>query len=70
MSKGYPNIWKIERCLKGECRGERVTHRWAVPSSTPMGLMTECYDCHKTRKIKCQTKTTLKEEEKNTNTLK
>ena len=45
----YPIIWKTEKCLMGECRAERTSHRWSVPASVPSGLMTECYDCHITR---------------------
>lgn len=48
----YPIIWKSEPCEVGECRGMRTTHRWSVPSGVPSGLMTECYDCHKTRLVK------------------
>ena len=48
----YPIIWKIESCFKGECKDERTSHRWSVPATTPAGLMTECYDCHKTRNVR------------------
>ena len=52
----YPIIWKIEPCLIGECRGERTSHRWSVPFTAPNGLMTECYDCHKTREVHIEKK--------------
>ena len=48
----YPIIWKTSKCAMGECRSERVSHRWSVPTGTPEGMMTECYDCHKTRIVK------------------
>lgn len=48
----YPIIWKSTKCEPGECRDKRITHRWAVPCSVPMGLATECYDCHKTRLVR------------------
>lgn len=47
----YPKIWKVESCLVGECRDERTSHRWSIPLSSAEGLVTECYDCHKTRRV-------------------
>ncbi len=50
----YPIIWKSTKCEMGECRSERTSHRWAIPASVPAGLMTECYDCHKTRMVEIE----------------
>ena len=47
----YPKIWKTEKCLKGECRENRTQHWWSIPSSTPFGLVSECYHCHKLKQI-------------------
>lgn len=47
----YPIIWKTEQCLVSECKSDRTFHRWSVPFTTPAGLTTECYDCHKTKRI-------------------
>lgn len=47
----YPIIWKVEECKSGECKGDRTRHRWSVPSVTPMGSMTECFECHKSRLV-------------------
>ena len=48
----YPVIWKTTKCNIGECRSERTSHRWAIPSGSPNGMMTECYDCRMTRIVK------------------
>ena len=48
----YPIIWKVESCLRGECKDERTHHRWSIPFSAPDGLRSECYDCHKSRDVK------------------
>ena len=48
----YPIIWKMTKCEVGECREARLSHRWSIPASVPSGMMTECYDCHKTRLVK------------------
>lgn len=48
----YPIIWKSTPCQVGECRDQRISHRWSIPATTAIGLMTECYDCHKTRIVK------------------
>lgn len=50
----YPVIWKKESCLKGECRAERIEHRWSIPFCSPAGLAVECYDCHKVKFIKAE----------------
>lgn len=47
----YPIIWKTESCLRGECKEGRTVHRWSLPFSEPDGLVCECYDCHKTKRI-------------------
>jgi hypothetical protein len=47
----YPVIWKTTKCLMGECRSERTSHRWAIAATYPNGLATECYDCHKIRDV-------------------
>ena len=47
----YPIIWKSTKCQIGECRAMRDKHRWAIPTGAPNGLMTECYDCHKTNRV-------------------
>ena len=46
-----PIIWKKTDCLQGECKGTNSKHWWSVPFTTPGGLTTECYHCHKTRFI-------------------
>jgi hypothetical protein len=48
-SQAYPIIWKKTKSLEGECAGNQKFHRWSVPLGSGMGLMTECYDCHKAR---------------------
>ena len=55
----YPVIWKITKCSSypeyddlSKCVRDRLLHRWSVPQGTAMGLMAECYDCHKTRFVK------------------
>ena len=47
-----PVIWKKESCLRGECEGERIVHWWSIPFTAPMGLVTECYHCGKTKEVK------------------
>lgn len=47
-----PVIWKRRPCLAGECKGDRTKHWESIPFSTPYGLVTECFHCHKIRHIK------------------
>jgi len=47
----YPIIWKQESCLRGECKGDRSQHWWSLPFTAAMGLMCECYHCHKFKHI-------------------
>ncbi len=54
MEDEYPIIWKKEPCLRGECKSERDRHWWSVPFTAPQGLTTECYHCHKTRRIEVE----------------
>ena len=49
-----PIIWKEESCLIGSCKDSRIKHRWSIPFTTPWGLTTECFDCHKTRHIEVE----------------
>lgn len=47
----YPIIWKEESCLMGECKGGRIRHLWSLPFTAASGLMCECFNCHKFKKI-------------------
>lgn len=47
-------FWKEEHCLMGTCRGLREKHRLSIPFTTPSGLVTECYDCGKTRSVRVE----------------
>lgn len=52
-----PVIWKKESCLVGQCKGLQDKHGWSIPFTTPMGLVTECYHCGKTRIVRVETDT-------------
>ena len=56
IMSGYPIIWKHEVCGIGECRATRNSHRWSIPFGSAAGLTIECYDCHKTRFVKVDSK--------------
>lgn len=47
----YPIIWNTSRCEMGECKNDRIVHRWSLPFTTACGLTSECYDCSKTREV-------------------
>ncbi len=51
MKTENPIIWKKEPCLRGECKGTHDRHWWSIPFTAPMGLVTECYHCGKTREV-------------------
>ena len=54
MEEEYPIIWKKEGCLRGECKEDRTQHWWSVPMCVPQGLVSECYNCHKTKHIQVE----------------
>ena len=58
-----PIIWKRENCLTGQCKGLRDKHAWSIPFSVPHGLVTECFHCHKTRKVEVEDATGELQEE-------
>ena len=49
-----PIIWKDQSCLRGECKDDSIKHWWSIPFTTPEGLTTECYRCHRTRKVEVE----------------
>ncbi len=49
-----PIIWKKQNCLVGQCKGLRNKHWWSIPFTAPRGLTTECYHCHRTRKVEVE----------------
>ncbi|NHZ84318.1 MAG: hypothetical protein GWP19_00365 [Planctomycetia bacterium] len=59
-----PIIWKKTDCLVGECKDLHNQHWESLPFSTPMGLVTECYHCKKTKYIKLKKKSNFEEDYK------